>query len=326
MQMSQARTGQDSASTDHLIREWLFRFGLNFGKDVVSLLPLWQEQLGGIEYATLQCLFERALQTCKFFPTIAEILGQIENANYAGLELEAAGAWDRWLKHVKNSYLGDLGWDRRTPQLDAITEHAGNAAGGAHWVERCPEDELQWCRKRFLEAYTNFSELGQVEHLLTRGEAKKIFASLCSGTIAIQPPPAPIRQPDPGPSEPDRAAIGALAILREKLNTPVPPPADAIPTESEWEARKARQLRALNEAYPTWREDHQRRIRLYVQLSAAGFSEQRIAKQLFPGRSRKEQLYLLTTFANIHRQEIETSAGAHLPASESAREETRCAG
>src|SRR5450759_3749280 len=95
--MSQTRTGEDSASTDRLIREWLFRFGLNFGKDVVPLLPLWQEQLGGIESAILQCLFDRALRTCKFFPTIAEILGQIESANSAGLELEAAEAWDNWL-------------------------------------------------------------------------------------------------------------------------------------------------------------------------------------------------------------------------------------
>jgi len=176
----QKRTGKDSASTDRLIREWLFRFGLNFGKDVVSLVPLWLEQLQGVDPGTLQAICTNALRTCKFFPTIADLLGQIDKADSAGLELEAAAAWERWLAHVQRYFHPDLGWDPRAPRLDAITEHAGRAAGGARWVEGCPESELQWARKRFIKSYMLAKETGQVQNLLTRGEAKKIIASLTS--------------------------------------------------------------------------------------------------------------------------------------------------
>jgi hypothetical protein len=184
--MSQMETGQVSASTDRLIREWLFRFGLNFGKDVVLLLPLWREQFGGIEPIILERLFENALRTCKFFPTIADICGQIDKADAAGLELEAAGAWDRYLTHVKKYFHPDIGWNRRAPQLDAIIEHAAVAAGAAHWIEGCPESELQWARRRFIEAFVLVHRTGQVENLLTPGEAKNILQRLTAKAHAKQ--------------------------------------------------------------------------------------------------------------------------------------------
>src|ERR1700736_1118801 len=194
---SQPTTSPDSSQTDHLIREWLFRFGLQFSKDVVPLLALWQEQLGGLEPATLQQLFEHTVRTCRFFPTIAEILEQTAKADSAGLELEAQAAWERYLAHIQKYFHPDLGWDRRAPHMDAITEHAGRAAGGARWIDSCPESELQWCRKRFLEAYTRAHETGQVQNLLTRGEAKRIIASLTAPVLAKQlPPPTDVR-PEP---------------------------------------------------------------------------------------------------------------------------------
>ena len=316
-------------SSSDIARQWLVKFGEICQKEITSALAgIWAEQLGDIPADLLDRACDRLAKTWTsgFLPSPGNVRAQIENANSAGLELEAAGAWDRWLKHVTSYYHPDLGWDRRAPHLDAITEHAGSAAGGAHWVERCPEDELQWCRKRFLEDYTATRKTGEVQDLLTRGEAKKILASLMAEAPAKHlPPPAPIRRPDPGPSEPDRTAIGAFDDLREKLDTPVTPPHDAIPTESEWQARKARQLRAFTEARPTWREDHQRKIRLCVQLRAEGFPERRIAKQLFPGCPPKEQLRLLEKFANIYREEIEASAGAPIPSSASVGQESCCA-
>ena len=95
-----------------------------------------------------------------------------------GLALEAADAWDRYLAHVQKYFHPDLGWNRRAPDLDAITERSGRAAGGAYWVETCSESDLQWARKRFIESYTLTHETGQNQNLLTRGEAKKILESL----------------------------------------------------------------------------------------------------------------------------------------------------
>ena len=57
---------------ENLIREWLFRFGINFQRDVASYLPLWLETFGGMEPKVLRSLFERAMRTCKFFPAIAK--------------------------------------------------------------------------------------------------------------------------------------------------------------------------------------------------------------------------------------------------------------
>jgi hypothetical protein len=200
--MLQPGTGQALASTDLLIREWLYRFGLNFGRDVVPLLPLWLEQFGGIDPAILEELFENALRTCKFFPTIADIRGQVDKADAAGVELEAAGAWDRYLTHVQKYFHPDIGWNRRAPQLSAITEHAAGAAGDAHWIEGCPESELQWARKRFIDAYMLAHRAGQAKNLLTRGEAKKILERLTTSAGAKQIAASPRAEPNLGPRNP----------------------------------------------------------------------------------------------------------------------------
>ena len=243
--MSQPKTGQDSASTDHLIREWLFRFGLNFGKDVVPLLPLWQEQLGGIEPDVLQHIFQNAIRTCKFFPTIAELRGQIEKADTAGLALEAAEAWDRYLAHLRRFFHPDIGWNRRAPHLDAITEHAARAAGGERWIESCPEEKLQWCQNAFIEDYTLAHETCQVQNLLTRVEAKKILKSLTSQapTKRLSPPHEPTVA-SPESSEPDHETLRALNDVFEEIKAPKP--RLVPPSEEELERRKKAQRDALD--------------------------------------------------------------------------------
>jgi len=192
----------------------------------------------------LQCLFDRALRTCKFFPTIAEILGQIESANSAGLELEAAEAWDNWLAHVQKFFHPDLGWDRRTRPLEAITEHDGRAAGGACWVEGCPESELQWARKRFIDSYLLAHRTGQVENLLTRGEAKKILKSLTAKAPAKQlPRPASPSASGPESTKPDNETVRILDDAFQKISTPKPILEPL--SEEEWERRKRTQKDAL---------------------------------------------------------------------------------
>jgi hypothetical protein len=202
------------------------KFGEICQKEVTpSLTRIWVEQLSDIPADLLDRACDRLAKTWTsgFLPTPGNVGAQIEKADSAGLELEAARAWELYLGHVTSYYHPDLGWDRRAPRLDAITEHAGSIAGRAHWIEGCPESELQWCRKRFLDAYTLAHNTGQVEHLLTRGEAKKILATLTSEAPAKQlQPPAQFRQPQPGPSKPDSAALRAFDDLREKLNAPEP--------------------------------------------------------------------------------------------------------
>ena len=161
LQMSSKGTRKDSVSTDQLIREWLFRFGLNFGKDVVPLLPLWQEQLGGIEPATLHCLFECALRTCKFFPTIAEILENIKRSDAALVDLEGEDAWQKAL-----ALAHDFGCDYSIASAKENEDPALNAglraAGGCRWLATCTDEQLSWAKKIFLEVYAKHRALPEM--------------------------------------------------------------------------------------------------------------------------------------------------------------------
>lgn len=178
-------TCERPASSSEVARQWLVKFAEICQKPITpALAGIWAEQLSDIAPALLNCACDRLAKTWTsgFLPTPGNVRVQIETANSSGLELEAAEAWERWFVHVKHFYHPDIGWDGRAPKLDAITEHAGGAAGGAHWVEVCPESDLQWARKRFIDAYKLAHKTGQVRNLLTRGEAKSILKRLANET------------------------------------------------------------------------------------------------------------------------------------------------
>ena len=200
---------------------------------------IWEEGFEDLDYRVLEVAFRKTLRGCKFWPVkVADVRTHIDQANAKGLQLEAEEAWRVWVKQVDRHYHPDLGWDRGTPQLPAITEHAARAAGGAFWVSICPESDMQWARKRFLEAYTLAHETGQVQNLLTRGKARKILASLASEAPARQlPQPAHARvATGPEPSKPDHETLRALGDVFEKLNAPRPGP--AVLSAEELESRK----------------------------------------------------------------------------------------
>src|SRR5712664_3959020 len=133
----------ESQSRNYLIRDWLLRFALNAGQalnptDLGVFQALWEDGFADLSCDVLEVAFRRTLRECKFWPVkVADVRERVDKANSAALELEAAEAWERWFAHVQKYFHADLGWDRHAPHLDAITEHAGRAAGGAHWIECC---------------------------------------------------------------------------------------------------------------------------------------------------------------------------------------------
>jgi hypothetical protein len=246
------------ASSSETARQWLVKFAEICQRDVSpALVGIWAEQLGDIPADLLNRACDRLAKTWTsgFLPTPGNVQAQIENANSWGLELEAAEAWERWLALIQKFFHPDLGWDRRAPRVDAITEYAGRAAGGALWVESCPESELQWCRKRFLDAYKLAQETGKVQHLLTRDGAKSILGSLAAVAPTKQPPQRvrPAATPKPVSSEPDRETLRALNDTFEKINAQQPTLAPL--SEAEWERRKAHlkaQAERLKRQHPEW--------------------------------------------------------------------------
>ena len=86
-----------SASTDALIRQWLFRFSVEHKEDIAPRLPLWLEAFGGMDAAILERLFTQALREYKFFPKVSEILGPLASAKKNAAPAAAEEAWERVL-------------------------------------------------------------------------------------------------------------------------------------------------------------------------------------------------------------------------------------
>src|SRR6266849_6947510 len=106
--ISLSETQERSDSTEKLIREWLFRFGVEHKEDVAPKLPLWLEAFGGMDAAILEQLFHRALRTCKFFPKVSEILAPLESAEKNAAPQAAEKAWARVLEIRRVHWNPDL--------------------------------------------------------------------------------------------------------------------------------------------------------------------------------------------------------------------------
>jgi hypothetical protein len=178
-------------SSSDIARQWLVKFGEICQRDVTpSLAQIWVEQLRDIAPDLLERACDRVAKTWTsgFLPTPGNIRAAIDQANAIGLQFKSEKAWEHALKYATRFYHPDLGVSRDAPELPAAIEHAIRVSGGLRWIEGCPESELQWARKRFLEAYTKFHELGHAENLLSDSEAKKLLRDLnrrAKGPLAL---------------------------------------------------------------------------------------------------------------------------------------------
>ena len=172
---------------DSLVRKWLAALGEAYQYVVSPMLAgVWISSLEDIPPQRLDAAFKTLVRTWKpdfgrKFPAPADLRSLLDKADETGFELKAQKEWDGLVAWVANNYFPDSGVRRGAPQLSPAVQHAARAAGGFAFIERCPEGELVWCRKNFLAAYENFHATAKVEHLLSDGEAKEIYARLTSG-------------------------------------------------------------------------------------------------------------------------------------------------
>ena len=224
--------------TSQLIREWLFRFGVEHKEDIAPRLPLWLEQLGGIDPQTLQDLFERAMRTCKFFPKIAEILEPLDSSERANYEDE----WQALLDYCKQWVHPDIAFSR-APELPPEIDHAARAAGGVYFLRECSQDELGWRKKAFLEDLERQRKTEGFPQLPS--ELRKLIAE--AGCPKLLPKPAAIA-PEERPRIADRLAEAARQVI-ETYATPV----REAPRVVDIEGRRAelrRQAELIRQKYP----------------------------------------------------------------------------
>jgi len=174
---------RSDSRAESLIREWLFRLGVNFQRDVAPCLLLWLETFGGMEPEVLRSLFARAMRTCTFFPTIAEILAPLEASEEANFEDE----WQALLDYCERWVNRDVPNMRGKPALPHDIDHAARAAGGVYYLESCSTDDLVWAKKRFIEDLARQRKTGDIAGFLPGSELREL---LKNAAPRFQLPPA----------------------------------------------------------------------------------------------------------------------------------------
>lgn len=156
------------------IRQFLVKAGEVYSKQITApLVAIWIEQLGGYRVEQLEPLFRLVFATCKFFPTPADVLEPLKKAQDAHVPLLAE---QKWLQVLSYAQTTSPDYASRPVRIKEQTQAAIRAAGGLDWIRDCPKDDLQWAKKRFVEAFTSWSALEKNQFLLPDGELKNLIA------------------------------------------------------------------------------------------------------------------------------------------------------
>lgn len=234
--ISHCETQERSDSTDTLIKQWLFRFGVNFEKDVAPILPLWLEAFGRMDAETLERIFKRALKTCKFFPKVADILEPLQAVEQADFEDE----WQSLLDYCREWVHPDICFSG-APTLPPEIDHAARAAGGVQFLRECAKEELGWRKKAFIEDLQRSRKTGDLAGLLTGGELRKLLKKAAPSVALL---PAAI------PYTPAIAAARASMESTGDVLTRIAAPIRETPRFVDFEGRRAeleRQKKILRE-------------------------------------------------------------------------------
>lgn len=177
--MTRTSETSDSAKRNLIIREWLIRFGLNYGFEVTPAhVLLWQEELSDLPTEKLEDAFRKTLHECPYQPKISDIRKHFEVASSNAAIIEMEDAWESLLHWIESYYHPDLGISKSATPLDPMVRKSLAAAGGFDHLTNCSDADLQWARKRFISALTALRESTTNEHFLPEGRAKQIVNAI----------------------------------------------------------------------------------------------------------------------------------------------------
>jgi hypothetical protein len=172
------------AATERLAREWAVVFAELYRVKLQDRGPrfvnVWVGALSDLAPEVLDAACKRTIQTCKFFPTPAEIRAHIDRADTNANDASAEKAWQRVLELRRLYWNADMpgGFSRGMPKLDERTAQAARAAGV--WREfTAAEFESgalhTWAKKKFVDSFVAWGELKRDEFLLPPGEVRDLI-------------------------------------------------------------------------------------------------------------------------------------------------------
>lgn len=162
-----------------------------YGKQITApLVSIWIEALAGYSAEVLETLFRQVFRNCKFFPTPADVLEPVKQAEQASAPLEAELKWKNVLAYA-NSSSPDIP-ERNRPRISERTQAAIRSAGGIAWIRDCSSDALVWAKKAFIETYAQWDAVAKGAFALPDGEIQKLFAETAQAKAlpyAMEPRP-----------------------------------------------------------------------------------------------------------------------------------------
>lgn len=166
-------TSEQPDSSSKAIREFLVKAGEVYSKQITTpLVAIWLEQLGPYSVEQLEPMFRLLFATCKFFPTPADVLEHLRKAQALAAPIEAEQKWQKVLAYSLST---SPDYPSRPMQFSEQTKAAIRSAGGVGWIRDCPESDLQWARKRFIDTYTAWNALEKNQHVLPDGPVKDLI-------------------------------------------------------------------------------------------------------------------------------------------------------
>lgn len=165
-----------------MLNEWLTTFGEAFGVQVsTARRKIYFHALqGDMTVDELNVACERALKSCRFFPSVAEILCQKVSEEKDGNQLEAERAWDQLQGHIARwgsdgvpLYSG--GKVIKRPPLDPATEWATRQCGGIQQVAHLSSTSFPFARRDFISFYQRFKQTDGLQLTVGKAEATKLL-------------------------------------------------------------------------------------------------------------------------------------------------------
>lgn len=142
-----------------------------------ALVKIWIEALNGLSPRQIDAGFASLRQHfmpthAAPFPSPGHLLHFINSAKNLGAAVEAEEEWQRWLPLVTRHYSPDTGWSG--PKIPPRIDHALRAAGGVPIIARCPETDLVWRKKDFVECYLRDEQLPEALPLVPKALSDSI--------------------------------------------------------------------------------------------------------------------------------------------------------